>query len=363
MLSDSDSEDKVPKKRVKPKIQLKTNPKREESGLNDSKPITSNNTTAEHTGADFERPKTSHGHQSQSDTPSSSSSAAAQPVEKSNKADILKLDATPEHLKQGTNISRSIGESSFNSTKIDFDDEDDDILSGMGLDDSNSKAITSSKQQQRQRSRLDELLGKKKPVAAVDENKKPIGPADDGEGMKVGEEDGFQFGGYLPSAATESSTTSGSKLPSSRRQQNSDSLTFRPSSAPGPAKKTVRFAEEVENTNRPSSSPAVNEAPKPAIKGTRKTGPPEQTLNKKEGNNSLSKRPPLPRKSEPAGLVATNKTQNMSQEIPQPEEQRGVNTTESNVTGSEESQVDNNNRFVPYMYTCTCMCVCVHIMW
>ena len=340
LLSDSDSEDKAPKKRVKPKIQLKTNPKRDESATNhDSKPITSSSTTTEHTESDFERPKTGHGRQSQSDT-----SSSAQPVAKSGKVDILKLDSTPEHLKssfRSTKASKSLGES-FNSTNVDFGDGDDDILSGMGFDDSSSKASVSAK---RKGSRLDELLGKKKPVQVVDENKQPTGLTENGVGdLNNGDEDGFQFGGYLPSAATDSSSAHGQKLPAAKRRQNSDSLTFRPSSAPGPGKKTVRFAEAVENENRPSSSPATNDTPKPALKGTRRASTQDQDSKAKDGSTSFSGKPPLPRKSEPAGLTAVSKGQGEVIETPQDDKDKMI--AETNATGGEESLADNNDRFV-----------------
>lgn len=339
LLSDSDSEDKAPKKRVKPKIQLKTASKRDESTSKDDKPITSNTANiTEKAGSDFERPRTSHGRQPQTNGVDSSIEPTA--TEKaSNKVDILKLDSTPERRVEPSNQSIKSTRESFNSTKVDFDDEDDDILSGMGLDESNSKPTASSKKQQG--SRLDELLGKKQKQAPTPEEPKNSAASVLSGNVKDEEEDGFQFGGYLPSAATDSS---GSKLPTSRRRRGSDSLTSRPSSAPSQTKKTVRFAEAVENNDRPSSSPVTNDAPKPVVKGSRKNGVAAQTtVSEKDEGSSFSRKPPLPRKkTEPAD---SNNVHSEKQETVKPEEGRDVKA-ESNTTEAEESFVSNNDRCV-----------------
>ena len=345
LLSDSGDEDLAPKKRGKPKIQIKsksttpttpTSPPADHDtagGHKDGKPITLTSTTPSVTVAtdETDRPRTSRGGKldSMDSVFSSDSTLASKSKNKFSSAssslgtDILKLDH-PSPSKPTTPTGRS----SLNSTQIDFDDDEDDFLSGMGLDDSAGDVIGSSKQglggkqTERRGTMLDDLLGTKGSSASkLTENKSRsdrrdgVKKTDDGDGE---EEEGFQFGGYMPSSAADSSNTttlstkSNLKLPSGRRKGSSelsDSLTTRPGSAPAPAaRKSVRFADSVETSERPSSSPAVSEAARatpPSLLGARdgrraetgavSTDSDRSSSSKLDGGEG-GKKPPLPRR-------------------------------------------------------------------
>lgn len=236
-------------------------------------------------------------------------------------ADVLTLDTPARSLK---------------SAQIEFDDaEDDDLLTGMGLDDSD---VTGPAKQpgkgkpERQGSVLDELLGRKNTasskVTKEDSNKpkslatkaKKLGE-DDSTMDSDGEGEGFQFGGYVPSAASGDSSSNSNqakkprlKVPLGRRGFSEltlppDTLTARPGSAPSPAvKKSVRFADTVETSDRPLSSPATTTSseggvtnpisdfrrnPKTAASSDKEEG----VVNSSKQSSEGAKKPPLPKKS------------------------------------------------------------------
>ena len=324
LLSDDDTKDPTPKKRTKPRIQLKTiRPKLEGSAAvdalqqpqSDGKPITSRDAgpdmdsgreaTASELDSVPDRPRTSHGRPSMRDVRISSEAEnlmVATGAPKSTGGDsepsILKLDS-PMHQSAASRKPRG-------SVSMDFSDDDDDILSGMGLEDEAPPLRSSAgglihTSRERRGSKLDELLGTapKKPAMTAKlgtespktEKTKAVGSS----GLNTdsnGEEDGYQFGGYVPSVAS-GEAGKPTSLPSGRRRLSSDgdslSLTSRPNSAP--AKKSVRFADTVETGDRPSSSPSVSEGAKMPLKGSRKLS------GSKKGESGLRK-PPLPRKSE-----------------------------------------------------------------
>ncbi len=282
------------------------------------KPITSTTKNTINEKIDeFERPRTSRG--SQQDLTDSKNSSVSAPTAESRKsssgADVLTLDSSS---KQSTPAG------SLKSAPVDFDDDEGyDLLSGMGLDDSD--VISTAKQPgkgkpERRSSTLDELLGKKSSFsskeAKKDEKKlstkaKKLG--EEGDTMDNDEEgDGFQFGGYVPSAANGSSSSTSSqakkprlKVPQGRRGFSEltlppDALTARPGSAPAPVvKKSVRFSDTVETSDRPLSSPATTTTttsedgvtnPISGSQGNRRT---TASSDKEE----ISKKPPLPKRS------------------------------------------------------------------
>ena len=296
----------APKKRAKPTIQLKTSrtstkPERGSSSL-DGKPITSEagtdsgGGTGDGDGAGgLERPKTSRG----------------KSVLEDGGADGLMLDSPPEQCPTPsitTTPVRTRNQPAVDSaigSKIDFGEDEDDLLSGMGLDDNatSSKTKDSGIFGTKRGSKVDELFGTaarkttgrqltKNAERKAENAKQPQrGPAEiGGGGEEEEEEEDYQFGGYLPSAALGGD--------SRRRNSSEDSLTSRPSSAP--AKKSVRFADtvDVETSDRPSSSPAVTDPPKPSLKGNRKGG----TVDRPR---EASRKPPLPRKMGAAEQPAT----------------------------------------------------------
>lgn len=330
LLSDSGDEDLAPKKREKPKIQLTSKPKSTtttaatasvpppaEDTFLDGKPITSTSSVVNGNHTDeLVRPRTSHGNQSIMSTNKSSDHPQLLPTSENetkssitSRVDVLKLD---DLLTAG----------SLNSTQVDFDDAGDDLLFGMGLDDSDvisgSTKSPKGRQPERQGSILDELLGTKSSSTKSAETKLKKEKDIDGEA------DSFQFGGYLPSAAADSavSTTptrankSNLKIPSGRHGSSelSDVLTSRPGSAPTLAKKSVRFADATETSERPSSSPATSvaaTAPPSSRGGGSKilassavlTSSSEMDVSSKPIGEG-SKKPPLPRRATTVGMVS-----------------------------------------------------------
>ena len=326
LLSDSDHEDVGPKKRAKPTIQLKTNrtSTKPESGSSNlgGKPITSEGDRDNGGGmvdregpGELDRPKTSRG-KSALEKIEELQNGGGENKERGG-ADVLKLDSPPEQHSAAPSItttpvrthSRPAVDSGI-SSKIDFGEDEDDLLSGMGLDDN----VASSKTKDlgifgtKRGSKVDELFGiiARKPSGRqltktaerkAENAKQPQrGAAKIGEGgeeEEEEEEEGYQFGGYLPSAALGSD--------SRRRHSSEESLTSRPNSAP--AKKSVRFADtvDVETSDRPSSSPAVTDPPKPSLKGGRKGG----TVGRQREVDEASRKPPLPRKMDAAEQPVT----------------------------------------------------------
>ena len=326
LLSDSDHEDVAPKKRAKPMIQLKTSrtstkPERGSSSL-DGKPITSKGDTDngggmgdEERAGGLDRPKTSRGSSALQKPEELKDGGGGENKEKGG-TDVLRLDSPPEQHPAITTTpvrtrSRAAVDSAIGS-KIDFGEDEDDLLSGMGLDDSgtSSKTKDSGIFGAKRGSKVDELFGTatrkttgrqltKTAERKAENAKQPQRGAAEisGGGEEEEEEEDYQFGGYLPSAALGGD--------SRRRHSSEDSLTSRPSSAP--AKKSVRFADtvDVEASDRPSSSPAVTDQPKPSLKGNRKGG----TVGRPKEVDEASRKPPLPRKMDAAEQPATKEGQ------------------------------------------------------
>ena len=324
LLSDSDHEDTAPKKRAKPTIQLKTSrtstkPETGSSSL-DGKPITSKGGTdngggmgdGEGTGG-LERPKTSRG-KSVLEKPEELEDGGGGENKEKGGADVLRLDSPPEQRPAPSitttpvkTRSRPAVDSAV-SSKIDFGEDEDDLLSGMGLDDSgtSSKTKDSGIFGTKRGSKVDELFGTAarkttgRPLTKTAEKmtqnaKQPQrGEAEiGGGGEDEEEEEGYQFGGYLSSVALGGD--------SRRRHSSEESLTSRPSSAP--AKKSVRFADtvDVETSDRPSSSPAVTDPPKPSLKGNKKGG----AVGRPREVDEAARKPPLSRKMDAAEQLAT----------------------------------------------------------
>lgn len=361
LLSDSGDEDLAPKKREKPKIQIKSKSSLSATSTptvpapgsslvdnkdtqNDGKPITSANFTAGNCeGDDIERPRTSSGKQGVADSINSSSlplsippalsASETKPKQSSSTfaPDILKIDHP--------SAKASTSGGSLNSTQIDFDDDEDDILSGMGLDDSDvvdsAKSKVGGKKEMDKRgssSMLEESLGAKKKSSSIKPKTESKKVGQLGDDASNGKEDDFQFGGYLPSAAADDSTTTSTataqanksnlKVPSERRRSTEflDSLTTRPGSAPTSAKKSVRFSDTIEMSDRPSSSPAAGEVSKqpPSTREGRRTAlvdaPSElEGLSAKVGGDG-AKKPPLPRRSATAVDSASTKSKEVGGE-------------------------------------------------
>ena len=344
LLSDSGDEDQAPKQREKPKIQLTPKLKPEASTTStptpstltnsedpaiqdDGKPITSIAKSTINENGEIERPRTSRGMQDVADTKSSSDYNISAPGMESKKsssgADILTLDSSSK---------QSAPAGSLKSAQVEFDDvEGDDLLSGMGLDDSD---VTGPAKQpgkgkpERRGSVLDELLGKRSSASSKEakDNNKPESSAtkakklwDDDKTDSDGEGEGFQFGGYVPSAASGDSSFSTSsqakkprlKVPLGRRGLSEltsppDALTTRPGSAPSPVvKKSVRFSDTVETSDRPLSSPATTSeggvtnpiADSHSNRRIATSSDKEESLSASKQRNEAAKKPPLPRRS------------------------------------------------------------------
>lgn len=337
-LSDSGDEDQAPKKREKPKIQLTSKSKPEISTSttttptltnsediatqDNGKPITSLKNTIEE-NSEIKRPRTSRGKQDLTVTKNSSNAIPAPAMESKWSSSGAAIDSSS---KQRTSAG------SLKSAQVDFDDDEgDDLLSGMGLDDSD--VIGPAKQPEkgkpeRQGSVLDELLGKRSSAPskeAGDNNKSKSSEIKakkltDDKTDSDGEGESFQFGGYVPSAVSgdQSSTSIQAKkprlkMPVGRRGFSEltlppDALTTRPGSAPSPAvKKSVRFADTVETSDRPSSSPAttseggVTKAPPTAgSHNNRNTAAPsdkDDASSTSKQSSEGAKKPPLPSRS------------------------------------------------------------------
>ena len=364
LLSDGDTEDPAPKKRTKPRIQLRTGRAKPEGGAatnasqglqSDGKPITSGERKTENradgspsmdgggeaTASEMDsvpdHPRTRHRGPVTGDT--TAGSEAENRAVATGVSEGAGGDSKPSLPKQDSSLRRSVpSQKPRGSVGVDLDG--DDLLSGMGLEDEEPALTRSSTgglvgaPGVRRGSKLDELLGTapKKPspktekLGARGDKTKAAGPtATSGlsTSRSTGEEDGYQFGGYVPSVASGASKPT--SLPSGMmRRLGSDgdplSLTSRPTSAP--AKKSVRFADTVETSDRPSSSPSVSEVTKAPLKGSRKSSGP------KEGEGG-SRKPPLSRKSE-----AAKEAKKLA------EESKGGSELTSEATGEDDSQSD-----------------------
>ncbi len=264
-------------------------PQRQQPGLGDGKPITyglnggggaeggerdeDGGTELDLPGFDdSDRPRTSRGRTADTAVVVEESTSGGRGEEegaevRASSPDVLRLDSPMEPPSHRKGEERTRGDS---ASRVDFGDDDDDILSGMGLDDEDAQPPTSSmggdNPSGRRPSLLDDLLGlgsrKKEKKANEQEVPKVVGGAPGGR--KEEEEEGYQFGGYMPSAAGGSTGGRGVKLrgpPAGRRWSlQLDSLSSSPSPAPSqPTKKSVRFADTVEVSDRPFTSPAVSE--------------------------------------------------------------------------------------------------------
>ena len=365
LLSDGDTEDPAPKKRTKPRIQLRTGRAKPEGGAavdasqglqSDGKPITSGERKTENradgspsmdggggaTASEMDsvpdRPRTRHSRPVTGDTTGGSEPESRTVA--TGASEGAGGDSKPNLPKQDSSLRRSVPSRKPRGS-VDVDLDGDDLLSGMGLEDEEPALTRSSAggingaPGVRRGSKLDELLGTapKKPspktekLGARGDKTKAAGPtATSGlsTSSSTGEEDGYQFGGYVPSVASGAAGKPTSLPSGMRRRLGSDgdplSLTSRPTSAP--AKKSVRFADTVETSDRPSSSPSVSEVAKAPLKGSRKPSGP------KEGEGG-SRKPPLSRKSEAA------------KEAKKLAEESGVGSKlTSEATGEDDSQSD-----------------------
>ena len=372
LLSDSGDEDLAPKKREKPKIQLKSKSKPVESAptpINDvtqednGKPITFSSNINISSKEELDRPRTSRGKQSLTDDNVSSEPASlpsAPPKGKKNPsgADVLTMDFPSK---------QNAPAGSLNSTQIDFGDEDDDLLTGLGLDDEDSSVIGSAKlgkKPERRGSMLDELLGKSSSSAKAAKIKLKEHRDEDKQDSDA-EGEGFQFGGYLPTVASESTAAATTvnnkprlKVPSGRRNSSelSDSLTSRPGSAPSPVKKSVRFVDTIETSERPSSSPASSEVskPPPGSRGARRptaTAATSDQVTPQQHTGDGAKKPPLPRRSntnssgkskESAGDMET--TGSRAEEEEKPNLEQGDGSKENKTATENQSITDGSDR-------------------
>ena len=278
----------------------------DKSSQDDGKPITS--TGISDRGEGGGRPKTSRGKEEEgnsSSNPPPLSGVQDSAIGKgslSSRADVLKVDnpATPRQETPGD---------LFASGEVDFGD---DLLSGMGLDDSDLEKPVEKRSGGRGSSVVGDLFGTNAASSSKVLESKSTKKNEDKHSSDGGEGEGFQFGGYMPSAATAESAESTPsvkprlKLPSGRRGSSelSDSLTSRPGSAPAPVKKSVRFSNTVETNDRPSSSPATSETTTPSSRplGSRRgvsTSLPEEDGLSNAIIDDKAKKPPLPRRNAP----------------------------------------------------------------
>ena len=281
-----------------------------------------------------------------------------------------------------SSLKQSTPAGSLKSAQVEFDDDDDgdDLLSGMGLDDSD---VTSGAKQpgkgtpERRGSTLDDILGKKSTASsnleAKEDNKMPSTKAkklreDDGTMDDNDEEDGFQFGGYTPSAANGSSPLTSSqakkprlKVPQGRRGLSKptlpqDALTARPGSAPSPVvKKSVRFSDTVETSDRPLSSPATTTAttsegggvanPISGSHGNQRTSASfdkEETSNVSKRSSEGAKKPPLPKRS--SAISGKSKDDELVETDTKVEDKLGQDIDDGAKVGEGEAPVQGKGR-------------------
>ena len=330
----SDGEDMAPKTRTKPKIKLSIKkPKPQEPTNTDSNPITSPTEGLAPSGNELERPSTNRGLPTKEKEPSTMETVTKAtptlvPV-KEGGADILKVETS----KKKTNDSKNT---------VTFDDDDEDILGGMGFDDEKtpSKPKTTTPT-----SRLDDLLGTSKSSKAQSKSK-PSSRTEETEVKSAngeGEDGSLQFGGYVPSSVGGSGgpTRRGSlKLPSGRRRGSSEldsSVMDRPSTAPSPVRKSVHFAENLEMNERPASSSTVVESRRSSLRS-------EKNLPPSPGKQSVKTTPPSPSKQsqKPLGEEHDGKLPSRKPSLPVKAEQ----AMESGGGGLKEDDVMLSDRCV-----------------
>lgn len=216
--------------------------------------------------------------------------------------------------------------SSVQSKGVTFDDDNDDnddILVGMGLDDGSAlsnrhNSVKTGKPRKDESSRLDELLGVSKPKSKLD-----TGVISEGLSRKTkSDPDDFQFEGYVPSAVNNSSTHSRRSLalPMGRYHGSSEvdpSLKARSNSVPSPAKKSVHFAQNLENSERPSSSSSEPVPKRPSLKTelSDKQSPRQPPPSAGQASVSMSNKPSLTvRMEEDDQEVMDNSTEDKGEE-------------------------------------------------
>ena len=317
----SDSEDIAPKKRTKPKIQL-TQKSKQHTAKPDGKPITSIKDDSVLPDLDLERPGTSRGNPLLENNPRHLATAVQK--ESSTDTNVLTLDSPHQsNIVSRRSLSAKSSESSrsVHGRGVDFDEDDDDILGSMGFDDSSTQSSKrGSSKADASSTRLDDLLGVGKPKSKPDAGSKSthFSSGIGNTSTTTTDEDSFQFGSYVPSSVDISSASpkQSLKLPSGRRRGSSEldtSITTRPNSAPSPAKKSVHFAQKLESSERPSSSPSISEPKKPSLK-VEKVTVDKQTSKRAPGSTSKdgvprSRKPPLPVKTEGGGTAGLEDSQ------------------------------------------------------
>ncbi len=183
--------------------------------------------------------------------------------------DTSKLDSKPITLPSTLEPKETAKKLSDAKSTVTFDD-DDDILGGLGFNESITTRSTSVAPPTN--TRLDDLLGTNKPSKSaititpksttLQDSKQDSVKAD----ANIGDlENSFQFGSYVPSLVEGRSTKRSSlKVPSGRRKGSTNidpTLPTRPSTASPVVKKSVRFPKDLE---RPSTAttPATVSSPK-----------------------------------------------------------------------------------------------------
>ena len=168
------------------------------------------------------------------------------PVGKGSQSRQLSLPAAASPVTKPAAKSKSL--------QITFDDDDDaDLLSGLGFDD-NDKKEKPAKPAAQKKQGTSGLASKEPPSSSTASRKQGAGglggkKLDDSFAAEVGgegdTEEPVQFGGYVPSVADSSRPKS---VLGRKRRADSEFITTRPSTAPSPAKKTVRFSEDLEQS-------------------------------------------------------------------------------------------------------------------
>lgn len=188
----------------------------------------------------------------------------------------------------------SISRPKFKPSQVNFDDnDDDDILSGLGFEDDKVAPPTNNNLAVASQQRGVQKAHQTKEKAAPPTSKSAV--------VGEGEEETVQFGGYIPSVSDSSSKSSERR----RGRGESSSLTLRPSTAPSAAKKTVRFSEQLEESERPSSAMLTRETPKLTLKGSRRV----------EAKDAKATKPVVKERSASDSRVVQIRDENVSEQV------------------------------------------------